>query len=67
MRELKGFAKVALKAGESKTVEVELDRDALAYYDEKKGAFVVAVGPSSRELPLVKEVELAETFSWTGL
>ncbi|TFY70236.1 hypothetical protein EVG20_g2781 [Dentipellis fragilis] len=67
VRELKGFAKVALKAGESKTVEVELDRDALAYYDEKKGAFVVSVGPSSRELPLVKEVELAETFSWTGL
>ncbi|KAA1473453.1 glycoside hydrolase family 3 protein [Dentipellis sp. KUC8613] len=74
VRELKGFAKVSLKAGESKKVDVELDRDALAYYDEKKrawvaekGTFVVSVGPSSRELPLVQEVELAETFSWTGL
>lgn len=44
LKELKGFAKVDLKPGETKMVEFELDQNAFAYYDEEKGAFVVEPG-----------------------
>ena len=33
--ELKGFTKVFLKAGESKTVTIDLDERAFAYWSEK--------------------------------
>ena len=74
VRELKGFTKVALKAGESQKAMVELDRDALGYYNERlgkwiaeKGTFVVEVAASSRDIRLKTEVELKETFTWRGL
>lgn len=74
VRELKGFTKVALKAGESKKATVEFDRDALAYYNERlgkwvaeKGTFVVEVAASSRDVRLTAEVELNQTFTWLGL
>lgn len=58
-KELKGFAKVSLAAGEVKTVVVSLDRDALAYYDPaakgwvvEPGEFEVLVGHSSRDIRL---------------
>lgn len=35
VRELKGFAKIALEAGESKTVTFKLDKRAFAYYEPK--------------------------------
>lgn len=38
--ELKGFAKVFLKAGESKLVTVHLDKRAFAYYNVKENDFV---------------------------
>ena len=38
--ELKGFAKVALKAGESKLVTVHLDKRAFAYYNINENDFV---------------------------
>ncbi|KAI0057601.1 glycoside hydrolase family 3 protein [Artomyces pyxidatus] len=74
VRELRGFVKVALRAGESKRVAVELDREALGYFDERKktwvaekGTFEVLVGASSRDIKLAGEAKLEKTFAWTGL
>jgi len=64
-RELKGFDRVQLAPGESKTIHIDLDRDAFCFYDVaskswkfEPGDFVIEVGPSSRELPLEKTVKL---------
>jgi beta-glucosidase len=58
-KELKGFAKVALKSGESKLVEFTLDERSLAFYDPHKAAWVaepgefeVLLGSSSRDIRL---------------
>ena len=59
VRELKGFVKVHLAAGESRQVSVELDQRAFSFWSPRlhrwvveAGDFVVAVGTSSRDLPL---------------
>jgi beta-glucosidase len=64
-RELKGFTKVNLKPGESKTVEVTLNKRAFQYYDPEKkdwvlepGKFELLVGPSSDSVSLQKTIEL---------
>ena len=56
-KELAAFAKVELSAGETQTVELELDLRALSFYDPDKqswvaeaGEFAVLVGASSRDL-----------------
>jgi beta-glucosidase len=56
-KELKGFAKVALAPGETKTVTLSLGREALAYWDDGKqawvaeaGEFEVLVGSSSQDI-----------------
>ncbi len=56
-KELKGFAKVALAAGETKIVTLTLDKTALAYWDDAQhawvaeaGEFVVLVGASSQDI-----------------
>ena len=58
-KELKGFAKVALQAGEVKTVTFELNDRALAYFDADQkawvaepGEFEVLIGSSSRDIRL---------------
>ncbi|KFI94318.1 exo-alpha-(1-_6)-L-arabinopyranosidase [Bifidobacterium stellenboschense] len=63
--ELKGFAKVFLKAGESKTVTFDLDGRAFAYWSEKygdwhieAGAYGIEVGTSSRDIAATATVEL---------
>jgi beta-glucosidase len=43
-KELKGFAKVALAPGETKTLTLALDRDALAYWNDAKQAWVAEAG-----------------------
>ena len=55
--ELKGFTKVFLKAGESKTVTIDLDERAFAYWSEKyndwhveSGEYAIEVGTSSRDI-----------------
>ncbi len=57
--ELKGFAKVDLKAGKSKTVKFTLDERALSFYDPhaqawvaEPGDFEVLAGSSSRDIRL---------------
>lgn len=74
LKELKGFHKVALEAGESKVASVELDREALSFYDDRRaswvaeaGKFVVFVGASSTDIKLTGEVELENSFTWKGL
>ena len=55
--ELKGFTKVFLKSGESKTVTIDLDERAFAYWSEKyndwhveSGEYAIEVGVSSRDI-----------------
>lgn len=55
--ELKGFTKVFLKAGGSKTVTIDLDERAFAYWSEKyndwhveAGEYAIEVGVSSRDI-----------------
>jgi beta-glucosidase len=59
VKELKGFAKVALLPGEEKTVAFELNERALAYYDPDRqawvaepGEFEVLIGSSSQDIRL---------------
>jgi beta-glucosidase len=68
-KELKGFAKVMLKAGEKRTVSIPLNWRSLAYYDPEKsgwvaeaGDFVVQIGSSSREIRLKGDYKLAQTL-----
>lgn len=56
-KELKGFAKVELQPGESKTVSFELDERAFAFYDPyqsrwvvEPGEFQILVGSSSQDI-----------------
>ena len=44
VKELKGFAKVFLKAGESKTVTIKLDDKAFRYFNVKTGRFEIDGG-----------------------
>ncbi len=60
-KELKGFAKVFLKAGESKRVSIPLDARSLAYWVQStdtwnvdKANFTIRVGGSSDALPLTQ-------------
>jgi beta-glucosidase len=67
-KELKGFVKVHLQPGETKTATVDLDRRAFAYYDPahgdwvaESGAFDLLVGRSSADLCLRTTVQLEST------
>lgn len=69
--ELKGFAKVLLNPGETKSVSIPLDKNAFAFYnpDQKmwmaeKDTFEISVGSSSRDLPLKGEFTLTQTISF---
>ncbi len=62
-KELKGFRKIYLEAGESKKVEIELDERAFSYYNvnicdwhAESGKYAIKVGASSRDIRLVGEV-----------
>ncbi len=59
LKELKGFQKVYLKAGESKKVTISLDRRSLAYYNDQtdtwdvaRGPYTVLIGSSSQDIEL---------------
>ncbi|MEN6355739.1 MAG: glycoside hydrolase family 3 C-terminal domain-containing protein [Armatimonadota bacterium] len=65
IRELKGFNKLTLEPGETKTAGFTLSKDGLAFYDVntrswivEPGEFTAWVGSSSRDLPL------RGTFVW---
>ena len=60
IKELKGFKKVSLQPGETKTVTLEITPDSLAFYDVnmkfvvEPGEFEILVGNSSRDRDLQK-------------
>ena len=65
VKELKGFAKVDLKPGETKRETVTLNRRAFSYYDEKAkawkadpGGFTIGVGSSSQDIELTGQLSL---------
>lgn len=64
-KELKAFVKTALKAGETTTVTVQLDREAFWFYDPahhdwitQPGEFKILVGASSQDIRLVGKAKL---------
>ncbi|MGW8225585.1 MAG: glycoside hydrolase family 3 C-terminal domain-containing protein [Anaerolineales bacterium] len=68
-KELKGFAKVKLQPGESKTVRVPLDFRAFAYYHPayhqwitEDGEFDILIGASSADIRCTKTVTLQSTL-----
>ena len=68
VKELKGFEKVELAPGETKTVTFTLDKRAFAYYSAnihdwhvETGAFEIMVGASSADIRLTKEVNVEST------
>jgi beta-glucosidase len=65
-KELKGFAKVELEPGQESWVNIELDRRAFAFYDDRRhnwiveeGEFEILVGASSRDIRLSATVHIA--------
>ncbi len=65
IRELKGFEKVMLEPGESKTINFKLNSRDFAYYDDilgkwvvESGEYLVEVGTSSRDLPLNVQIDV---------
>ena len=57
VKELKGFKKVALAPGETKTVTFEIDKDMLKYYDPaqkgwvlENGKFTAFIGAASDDI-----------------
>ncbi len=68
VKELRGFKKVYLKAGEEKEVAITLDKRAFAYYNVnigdwhvESGEFRILVGASSRDIKLVASVNVEST------
>ena len=67
--ELKGFQRVALKAGESKEITISIPLEQLCHWDEKKhdwtfeeGPAIIRVGSSSENLPLNTEINLINVY-----
>ena len=67
-KELRGFKKVFLKAGEETTVEIVLSKRAFAFYNAaesiwqvESGDFEIAVGASSRDIRLSADVYVEST------
>ncbi len=68
-KELKGFTKVELEAGETEVVRFILDKRSFAYYDVRNadwrvqsGIFDILIGKSSREIVQTCSVEIISTF-----
>jgi beta-glucosidase len=67
LKELKGFAKVGLKPGETATVDFTLDERAFAFYDPYKkqwvvepGLFDILIGSSSRDIRLKAVINMVK-------
>jgi beta-glucosidase len=66
LKELKGFEKVSLQKGESRTVKITLDTRSFSYYNVPKGTWAIEggvyeilAGASSRDISLRGEVQVA--------
>ena len=65
VKELKGFEKIELAPGQTKTVKIDLTDKAFSHFDEEssswkkmKGAMVLYVGSASDDIRCKKEVTL---------
>jgi beta-glucosidase len=63
--ELKGFQRISIAPGETKTIRIPLRASALAYWEESKGRFVVEpeqaeilIGSSSADIRLQKVIDI---------
>ncbi len=60
VKELKGYKRIALKAGETKTVQIPINAESLAFYDKdynfvvEEGDFTIMTGNSSADKDLKK-------------
>lgn len=70
VRELKGFARIELEPGESKTVSIALDDKAFRYWNCKSGqweiesgAYLLEIGASSEQIELVEEISITGTLA----
>jgi beta-glucosidase len=65
VKELKGFRKVNLDAGQSTTIQIELSKKDFSFWNPEtknwfaeKGRFIISVGSSSKDIKLQKSIEL---------
>ena len=65
-KELKGYSKDLIKAGESKTITIKLDFNSFSFYSPiydrfavEDGTYVIMVGASSRDIKLKQNIEVA--------
>ncbi len=73
-KELKGFVKVALEPGETRTVAISLDARAFSYYDPARhawitesGDFDILVGASAADVRLQATATMTSTQKWPSL
>ncbi len=71
-KELVGFERVSLKPGQTRTIRFSVPAERLAFFDEKKhawvvepGAFDVMVGSSSADIRLKGQLNVATPGQWT--
>ncbi|KAK7204563.1 glycoside hydrolase superfamily [Myxozyma melibiosi] len=75
LKELKGFAKVFVKAGESEAAKIKFSvKSATSFFDEiedkwisEKDTYTVHVGDSSASIQLTGEFSTEKTLYWSGL
>jgi beta-glucosidase len=66
LKELKGFQKIMLNPGESKTIRFNIDRDILSFYNEdlqwtaEPGDFKLMIGAASDDIKLQTEIKLTK-------
>lgn len=65
IREFKGFEKIELNPGETKTVTYKLNKRSFAYYEEEikdwyvpGGIYSIEIGKSSRDIMLTKDIKV---------
>ena len=70
VRELKGFSKIALQPGETKTVQFTIQPRDLAYFDvpghqwkADAGGYEIEVGASSRDIRQTAALQLSGDFT----
>lgn len=73
VRELKGFKKVFLKAGEEKEINLEFDDKTFRFYDIRtntweieKGTYTISVGSNANEIHLKEALEIEGTVEQGG-
>lgn len=73
-KELHGFEKVFLEAGEERQVHIHIDRYATSFWDEiesmwksEAGIYNVLVGDSSQHILAKGRLVVPETYFWLGL